>query len=259
MRLSPWIPAIASLLAAATALAKTAPNCNINMSGGSAPYSERNKAKKEWEDKINALHAKNPRGASLYFVFADGKKPEIEAMPIPHEEDSDRAAVPTELAKRLSRSGPVKVYNRTARREGTVPVGTYSSIYFMPYALGEFKNIHPKTDFDAATNIGGGCNTIDLKGVETISLAYGNVAKYADNIVAFNRNPSAGTAERIAGEVTSLKKKGIGTGSGRSPASTAAPTYAEEKVDRQRKVKKLPAEPIKTRDAAKTLRSGDGG
>lgn len=229
---------LSALVFAQPAFANRGKSCDIKMVGGSAPYTSENKAKIALQEKIDAIHAKSTSGPALYFVFSDGKSPEIETLPIPHAEDSDRMQVSPELTKRLAKSGPVKIYNRTAHREGEIPVGAYSSIYFLPYTVSEFKNIHPKTDFDEAPNIGPGCTMVEFKNHETLSLAYGSISHYADNIVALNRKPkSSDIEERIAGEIKSLKVKKVGTGSGRSPASTSAPVIAADKVENRTKKK----------------------
>jgi hypothetical protein len=230
------------------------------MNRGAAANTSSNREAGELKIRIDSLHSKNPNGASLYFVFSDGKSPEIVSLPIPHESDSDRFDLPKTLTLRPATSGRTKVFNRTDHREGTTPAGEYSSIYFMPYTTKEFKNIHPRSDFDEATNIGPGCGVINLKGASTLSLAYGKISKYADNIVSLNqKSHSAENEKRIAGEVNSLKLKGVGTGSGRSPASTAGPTYAD---DRDPKIEKRTRKNLSENGTAmkpkKTTRSGSG-
>ncbi len=234
------------------AQAKEAGNCGIKMVHGSAPASEANQAKDALEKRVDTKFKDDQKVAALYFVFpaASGKSEEIVSLKIPADASSDRVDVPTSLALKLSTSGPVQIFNRTAHREeGMAGSQLYSSLYFLPRSVKELGGTKVRTDFDGpiTTHISPGCNVANFKGLEKLSIVYGNISKYADEITAFNAKKKLNASEeQVYAESVGILNKKLDVKAGRSPASTDTPVVADDRdiKHERRNSKKLPLTPI---------------
>jgi hypothetical protein len=214
-------------LLATSALAGETRSCNGKVINGQQTITDH-------QMLIDKQFAKDGEASALYFLLPDGK---IERLAI--NPDGNKIDVPSKLAAKLAKSGEVEVYNKTE-----------SSIYLMPFPVSGVHGINPKTDFTNAEHAGRGCSRVNLKGQETISVIYNDIARVADKVtyidrVAAKRARTKSEEALYAESITILKKK-LGTTT-RSPASLARPEYADDpKVNQQRKSKTLPIVPYGT-------------
>lgn len=198
---------------------------------------------KYWQG-MKSAGALTPPNDRLLFVIPDssGENPTVYSVKV--ESNGAVQALPKEILEKLSRAPEVQLHNKT----------TFGSLYFMPFSEEGLKGINPLTACASARSerryATAGCSTLNLKGLETITLLYDQNASSCDKIADVQRNASTRSGEvqteseeKLVAEANRALHKNLKiiAGMNRRPAGLERPVYADKTVEK-RTEKKLDVE-----------------